>query len=608
MTFDTFLQPLRDDARSLAARCRDLQSHPVLAQIALRLSQLAAAPEAIRERPVVAALVGGTGVGKSQLFNALIARPEASPTSSAERLKTRHPVIARRPAEHALLPDFGDGEVRYIDAPTPWFALADTPDLDGMDLRHREITERVIAQADIVVFVTSPEKRANFALLETVRAWAGRKRWFFVLNQADSVATDLEAVREDFDRRLRELDFAPDDATRFLVSALDPERFDFVRLRDTLLRERPREAAAALVVDAALGQALHACEPAALARLEALHAEIATREKTVSREVVRLVHDAIERRRLADRLGPLLRRQIWAALPARTGGPLALPVLIHARITGLASAFQLWRLTTSGVSLWRLGLLAATLFAALRGSLEVRGLLARLDEELAAPLADLAADVQRFLADRQLAVPVAAAAADGPRDHDLQQAIEKIPGAGSALARVFAQLTATGETGRVTGELAPLITDALDRRAEEAAGKCVGVFVRLLNFLPLAALAHITYEIANTWVRQEWLPGTFYLHAAAIFLLTLLPGYFVICLNVGRQLRQAGTLAAILAAAENLPAVGPAKALATVSGELAALLGGLRALGSRAVSVRAAIDGEYGIATLGARYSPKEYQ
>ena len=598
MNFEPFLQPLRDDARALATRCRDLQSHPAIAQLALRLSQLAGTPDAIRERPVIAALIGGTGVGKSQLFNALLARPEASATSSSTRLKTRHPVIARRPAEQALLPDFGGGDVQWIDAPTPWLALADTPDLDGMDLRHREITERVIALADILIFVSNPEKRANFALLETVRAWAGRKRWFFVLNQADTVAADLDAVRADFDRRLVELDFAPDDATRFLISALDPQRFDFARLRDTLLRERPREAAAALAVDAALGQALHAAEPATLDRLTALHDEIAARETAVSREIIQRVHDAIERRQLAARLVPLLRRQVWTALPARVGGPLALPVLIHARLTGLASAFQLWRITTGGFTLWRLGLLATTLFAAMRGSLEVRGLLARVEEEVAAPLADLSTDVGRFLADRQLALPARPVDSVEP-DRELRDAVAAIPGAGSALARVVDRLTA--EPGGVTRELAPLITEAIDRRAEEAAAKCVGFFTQLLNLLPLAAIGFAGYEIVATWILKEWLPGAFYLHAAAVFLLTLLPGYLVICLNVARQLRRAETLASILAAADKLPPTGPAQVLAAIRADLATILTGLTSLRTRANSTRAAIDAEFGVAQIGAR-------
>src|SRR5262249_41464787 len=164
------------------------------------------------------------------------------------------------------------------------------------------------------------------------------------------------------------------------------------------------------------------------------------------------------------------------ALPSRVGGPLALPVLIHARITALASAFQLWRLTTAGFSLWRLGLLATTLFAALRGSLEVRGLLARVDEELAAPLADMSADVTRFLADRQLAAPSVGGPDDDSRDRDLQQAIAALPGAGTALTRIFERIASAGELGRVTRELAPLVTQAIDHRAEEAAARCAGFF------------------------------------------------------------------------------------------------------------------------------------
>lgn len=599
MNFATFLDPLREEARALAARCGRLQSHPAIAQAALRLGQVAESDAALHERPVVAALVGGTGVGKSQLFNALIGQPEASPTSGAERLKTKHPVIARRPAEQALLPDFGVGEVRFIDAPTPWLALADTPDLDGMEPRHREITERIILLADLVVFVVSPEKRANFALLETLRAWAGRKRWFFVLNQCDTIAEELAAVREDFDRRLRDLGFAPDDASRFLVSALAPERWDFPRLRDTLWREHPREAAAALAVDAVLGQVLHACEPAAMERIAVLEKEIAEKAEAVNRAIVQRVHDSIERRRLAERLIPVLRKQVWTSLPSRTGGPLALPVLIHARIAGLASAFQLWRLTTAGFSIWRLGMLAASLFAAMRGSIEVRGLVAQLDTELAAPLADLDAEISRFLADRQLAA-IALADHDTALAHDLQQLAASVPGGAAApLARVFGAMTLGAPQGRVARELVPLLTEAIEYRAEDAASRCVGFFSKALNILPLAALAHTAYEVFQTWAERDWLPGVFYLHAAAVFLLTLLPGYLLICVNVGRQLRRTETLSSILTATDKLPPCGPAQSLALLRADLAALLTGLAALRARAISVRHAINAEFAVRDLG---------
>src|SRR5262249_7322317 len=152
----------------------------------------------------------------------------------------------------------------------------------------------------------------------------------------------------------------------------------------------------------------------------------------------------------------------------------------------------------------------------------------------------------------------------------------------------------------VARELAPLLTGAIERRAEEAAAKCAGFVVHALNILPLAAIGFAGYEIVITWLERQWLPGAFYLHAAAVFLLTLLPGYLLVYFHVSRQLRRTATLATMLAAADKLPPTGPARALAILRSDLAAVLNGIRSLRSRAASVRAAIDAEYGVAELGA--------
>jgi len=45
-------------------------------------------------RPMMAILLGGTGVGKSTLFNALIQKPDASPVSDSRRCFTSRPYVA----------------------------------------------------------------------------------------------------------------------------------------------------------------------------------------------------------------------------------------------------------------------------------------------------------------------------------------------------------------------------------------------------------------------------------------------------------------------------------------------------------------------------------
>ena len=598
MNFDDSLNTLRSESRAIAARCQYLETHRAIAQIALRLRLVqSTGTNGAQERPVIAALVGGTGAGKSHLFNALIDRPEASPTSNATRLKTKHPVIARRPAEHALLPDFGDPETCCVDTADPGFALADTPDLDGMLLRHREIAQRVIAAADIVVYVAAPENYSNNEVLATIREWAGRKRWFFVFNQVDRGDGTIDEKRVVFDQRLKEIGFTPDDACRFLVAATEPQRWDFQRLRATLFKDRPREAGAALAVDALVGQILHACEPAWVQQVEALAAAVAAKEREIGERIIERVREGIDRRQLRERLLPILRKRVWAAMPGRTPGLLALPVAIHARISSIFSAFQLWRLATTGVSLWRVGLLAAMLLQSFRGAMEVRGILAVLDDELAPDLNHMATEIQFFLEDRGLSVPTETPAL--PIEEELQQIAGSIPMAGAQLARIVGLLAKSGERGRVARELAPLLNDAIEARAEEAATHSVGWLAALANLLPIAAVTLACFQVVQSWINKEWLPAAFYFHALAIFALTLLPGYLLICLCVARQLRKNGSLEEMLGAAGRLPACGPAQALVLLHADLNAILSGLRRLSARAVSVRAAINTEFGSAVLG---------
>ncbi|HET7473108.1 MAG TPA: GTPase, partial [Candidatus Limnocylindrales bacterium] len=143
----------------------------------------------------VVALVGGTGVGKSTLLNALAGR-EVS-TASARRPTTNAPV--------AWLPDGGDEDglaevLDWLDVPTSARVrggdgaagerpptILDLPDLDSIEPGHRARVDELLPRVDAVVWVTDPEKYHDALLHDEVLArWLPRLgRQLVVVNKAD---------------------------------------------------------------------------------------------------------------------------------------------------------------------------------------------------------------------------------------------------------------------------------------------------------------------------------------------------------------------------------------------------------------------------------------
>jgi hypothetical protein len=139
------------------------------------------------DRPLlVVMLMGGTGVGKSSLLNALAGGAVAR--ASFTRPTTRDPVVYY----HASVrPERLDPALRHCrlaphDRPAlEQKVLVDTPDLDSNDLANRDKLLRLLPVADVVLYVGSQEKYHDQIGWELFLQHRKRRAFAFVLNKWD---------------------------------------------------------------------------------------------------------------------------------------------------------------------------------------------------------------------------------------------------------------------------------------------------------------------------------------------------------------------------------------------------------------------------------------
>ena len=156
----------------------------------------------------VVALVGGTGVGKSTILNALAG--EVVSQASSRRPTTGAPVawVARTAQDEIrpLLDRVGARETRtHANAELERIVVLDLPDVDSIEAGHRAQVEAVLPKLDVVAWVADPEKYADAALHDAfMRTWLPRlDRQIVVLNKADRLDADARAsVARDLGRLL----------------------------------------------------------------------------------------------------------------------------------------------------------------------------------------------------------------------------------------------------------------------------------------------------------------------------------------------------------------------------------------------------------------------
>jgi len=262
------------------------------------------------EAPLVVATLGGTGVGKSALVNALVGT-EVVETGKA-RPTTGRPALICRPDISPQMLGIDPAAVELVQQELPALAdlvLIDCPDPDTTEAADAPGTNlarlrQILPHCDVLVVVTTQQKYRSARVAEELAAAAAGARLVFVQTHADAD----EDIREDW---CRMLDPKYASGRIFLVDCLaalaDAQgglgpRGEFAALTDLLTRQLAGSAAARIrranVLDL-VDQALAVC----------------SRRIEEGQPAVRRLEEAIvqQRAKLAAQLGAQMRSELLSS-------------------------------------------------------------------------------------------------------------------------------------------------------------------------------------------------------------------------------------------------------------------------------------------------------
>ncbi|MCB2185223.1 MAG: GTPase domain-containing protein [Deltaproteobacteria bacterium] len=581
---------MKEQAGRVLALLTAYETHPAVAGAVERLEETLALVTD-RERPTIVALVGGTGVGKSALFNAIVGGGEVSRVSGDVRPCTRRPHLARAPRDAALLAGLGLEPVEETSWPQEGLALVDTPDLDSLELANREVARQAIALADIVVYVTDPDKVSNLDLLTEVRDWSEKKRWLFVMNKADTLpgAAERQAAHGQLTRRLAEVGFPARESSVFLVSAMDPADPGVSRLAGLILERTWRGGLRQIMADdALLGALARAADPRFLEEIRTARAGLEDILLELHAELSRLVGQVLDRADLYPALAPILRRHLVGRLPQEARGPLTLPLALHARLAGISSAWQVWRMLSRGVSLTRLFKFGFSFWSVFQGTYDLKRLVEHLAQRSRGGFEDLERRAMMSLEDQGFFLAAGQEAVREDPWREVWEELRGVPLVGGSLANLTQKLRALQRLeDRNQAMLFEVLSQALEEAGREMGQGLVRWYDELLALLPLPFLGHVAYILGQRWWQESWLGFNFYLHAGFLFLLLWLPAYGLVMFKTGRRVKNQRIREQVAAAAALVPPTGPLEPLsAAVAGlEEGAQL--LEDLGKEARALRA---------------------
>ncbi|OPL11507.1 MAG: hypothetical protein AVO39_05375 [delta proteobacterium MLS_D] len=142
----------------------------------------------LEEGVLAVGLIGGTGVGKSTIMNALAAE---TISSTSHRRPHTNEVLIYRHKETSLPASFEMTKLPWIEYlheadDVRRIILCDLPDYDSIVEQHSETVTAFLETLDVLVWVLSPEKYADGQFYDFLeRMPKDRRNYYFVLNKAD---------------------------------------------------------------------------------------------------------------------------------------------------------------------------------------------------------------------------------------------------------------------------------------------------------------------------------------------------------------------------------------------------------------------------------------
>lgn len=457
-------------ARKIKQDCDQFPLNPAFSLLQNSLNQAISFAELQNSgRPLVISLIGGTGVGKSYIFSRLLERDSASPSSDSVRGFTRKIHVSAQDSDRPFL-NFGDDTV-FLPGVLEGAVLIDTPDLDSIQQENLELTRKIIQESDLLVYITSPDKRSNFDINETIREWASRKRWFFVMNKADTAAdTATDRLISDFTQKIEALGFKINPESLFVFSAREENSFAFNKFKDNIFSKRCLSLNQKVREAAILRNLLHATsENPAFSQIEAINKALSAAVLQIEEKLQKVPAAVLAERRL-DELADMARTTV-----------------VYRQLQQKKSFFMF-----------------PYIWVNVHANREVSGaeIAARIATSLKtnACLKDAGNDEIRVLEDHRLLDGQSLVSQD---NEDLQ-----------LLQKINDNLTVSAH--------------------QVSSNRLLTFYLFLANLLPGFILLQALYRSFSHWLTGTWLPSDFFIHAALLTCGATIPGYLLLSRGVAR--------------------------------------------------------------------------